>query len=69
MNEELDELLRRDPFVPFVVVMNSGDRYEIRVPELAVKMKDVMYIVRPKSDRRDVIRLNQISSLEILGAD
>jgi len=66
MKNELNELLAQSPFIPFDLVMNSGDRYEVRTASMAVIAKDLLHIFRPKSDRRDVLRLTEISSLEVL---
>ena len=66
MKNELHELMAQSPFIPFDVVMNSGDRYEVRMASMAVVTKDLLHIFRPKCDRRDVLRLTEISSLEVL---
>ncbi|HWE06354.1 MAG TPA: hypothetical protein VG274_06580 [Rhizomicrobium sp.] len=69
MKKDLAELLALDPFLPFVLVMNSGDRYEVRNPDLAMLAESLLYIMKPRSDRRDILRLTEISSLEILGSE
>ena len=65
MRSELTELLKREPFVPFVLVMNSGDRYEVEYPNLAVLGDTLFYVMRVRSDRQDILRLTEISSVEI----
>ena len=69
MNEEIAELLARDPFVQFVVVMNSGDRYSVLVPGLVVFTGSLFYIMRPNSNRQDVLRVGDICALELLEPD
>jgi hypothetical protein len=65
MRNELNELLKRDPFVPFTLVMNSGDRYGVDYPNLAVLGDTLFYVMRVRSDRQDILRLTEISSVEI----
>jgi hypothetical protein len=56
-------LRRRDPFVPFQIVMASGDRYVIDEPEaLAIATSQVHYY--PRSGLGIHLRLNQISAVE-----
>jgi hypothetical protein len=69
MNQEIAELLAPLPFVQFVVVMNSGDRYTVVAPRLTVFTGSLLYIMRPHSDRQDILRLTEISALELLEHD
>jgi hypothetical protein len=56
-------LKRQDPFVPFVIVMASGDRYRIENPDaLAVATSQLHYY--PRSGNGIHIRLNQIVAVE-----
>ena len=56
-------LRRREPFVPFWIVMASGDRYLIEEPDaLAIATGQVHYY--PRSGMGIHLRLNQISSVE-----
>jgi len=58
------DLLRRDPFVPFGIVMNSGDRHKIEDPQsLAIGMSQLHYYL-PHSDKAVHLRLNQITAVE-----
>jgi len=45
--EVLRELLRRRPFEPFWVTLSSGDRYEVRHPEMAWLTKTGLYVGLP----------------------
>jgi hypothetical protein len=38
------DLLSKRPFVPFCVVMSSGEKYEIRHPEMAFLTRTALYI-------------------------
>jgi hypothetical protein len=74
MSEQIDsrtEILKfvdSDPFVPFVIVMTSGDRYEVTVSHAAAIGQHAIIVVPPKGSGHSVLRLNQISSLEALEA-
>ena len=60
------ELKAQEPFLPFAIVMSSGDRYVIEAPENLVEMKTEFFYAFPKSDRFALMRMNQISSVERL---
>lgn len=66
MKDEILELLDRDPFVPFAIVLTSGDRYEVTNPHLVAMGESVIYVVRARSNRYDILRLNQIAATEVL---
>jgi hypothetical protein len=56
-------LKRQDPFVPFRVVMASGDHYRIENPDaLAVATSQIHYY--PRSGGGVHMRLNQIVGVE-----
>ena len=56
-------LRRREPFLPFRIVMASGDRYVIDEPDpLAVANSQLHYY--PRSGMGIHLRLNQISAVE-----
>ncbi len=62
---DLKELLARDPFTPFRIVLTSGSMYEVSSPlQVAVGQTQLNYYP-PKSDRWAILRLNQIASFEI----
>jgi hypothetical protein len=60
------DLKRRDPFVPFEIVMNSGDRYLIENGDSLAVGNDQLHYYYPRSDRAVHMRLNQISAIEEL---
>jgi len=48
---EVKERLESEPFEPFVIVMSSGDRHEVRRPELAhLVTRGQLYVFRPVND-------------------
>ena len=56
-------LKRQEPFLPFVIVMASGDRYRIEDPDaLAVATSQLHYY--PRSGNGVHMRLNQIVAVE-----
>jgi hypothetical protein len=64
--ETIRHLKRKDPFIPFQIVMSSGDRYVIDNPDaLAIASTQVHYY--PKSGLGIHMRLNQICSVEEYG--
>jgi hypothetical protein len=65
------EKLKAEPFEPFVVVTNSGDRYEVRHPEFAKVAPRHVYVFRPSDSDSPhrvqgayIIGLRNISALE-----
>lgn len=43
----LRDLLSRRPFQPFAVRLSSGDTYEVRHPEMALLLRNGLYIAAP----------------------
>jgi hypothetical protein len=66
MKEELLELLRREPFVPLRIVLTSGEGFDILNPHLVAVGESMIHVMRPKSDRYVILRLNQIASIEVM---
>ena len=68
MLDDLKELLSRESFVPFRIVLNSGNSYEVDSPfQLAVGESQLNYYY-PRSDKWAILRLNQVAAFEILEA-
>lgn len=66
MIDDLKAWLDNDPFVPFRIVVTSGNAYEVSSPyQLAIGNTQFDYYF-PKSDRKATIRLNQLVALETL---
>ena len=65
MLESLKELLDRDPFVPFRIVLTSGKEYEITNPHLVALGESQITVYPPRSDKWSILRLNQIASLDV----
>ena len=46
---EFQDLLARRPFEPFRVRLSSGDAYEVRHPEMALLLRNGVYVAVPES--------------------
>lgn len=64
MLESLQELLHHEPFVPFRIVVTSGDRYDVVNPNLVAIGQSMVFYCYPRSDRLTWMPLNQIVSVE-----
>ena len=62
--EEIERLLDAEPFMPFKIVMASGDRYEVTGPRQLAIGKSVVGLF-PPTQAHILLRQNQISSLEV----
>lgn len=66
MIESIRELLERDPFQPFHIVLTSGDRFEVVDPHLLAIGESLLFYYYPRSDRFAFIRLNQVAAVDTL---
>jgi hypothetical protein len=64
--EELDLVLKAEPFVPFNLVTDGGDRYLVDSPRALVIMESVIYHYPARSDRKNILRTNQLAVIEVL---
>jgi hypothetical protein len=64
MFETLREMLNREPFLAFRIVLTSGKEYDISNPELVAVGETQITVYAPRSDRFSILRLNQIASIE-----
>ncbi len=50
----IKDMLSRQPFEPFRVRLSSGDSYEVRHPEMALLLRNGLYVAIPEAgDKRD----------------
>jgi hypothetical protein len=61
------KLRTRDPFIPFRVVMSSGEAHVIEDSELLAIGQSQLIYCRPHSDRVVYLRMSQIAEIEDLG--
>jgi hypothetical protein len=66
MREELLRLLAAEPFRIFRILLASGHAYEVQVPEMLVVEQDIATYFAPRSDLYSILRLVQISALDIM---
>ena len=66
MREEILDHLNREPFVPFRIVLTSGQGFDVTNPNLVAVGESILHVMYPRSDRYAILRMNQIASLEIL---
>jgi hypothetical protein len=63
--DTIRDLKRKDPFIPFRIVLTSGDRYLIEDPDaLAIATAQIHYY--PRFGMGIHMRLNQIAAVEEL---
>lgn len=62
--ETIRELLHRQPFEPFEVVMSNGDRYQVRHPEFAMLVRQTLVVGFPDSDRIAICSLLHVAAVE-----
>ncbi len=66
MDDDLKVLLAREPFVPFRVVLTSGNAYDVDSPfQISIGKTQLNYYY-PRSDRKAILRMNQIAAFETL---
>ena len=68
MKGQLLELLDRDPFTPFRIVMTSGREHEVINPHLVAVGESQINVYGPISDRYVILRLNQIAAIHVAQA-
>lgn len=51
ISEEIREMMSRDPFRPFRIVMSSGESYVIANPGTAMPLKDELFIAMDDGER------------------
>ena len=47
-DDEIIKMLDAEPFVPFVIIVSSGDRYDIRGPHRVAVGGNVIVVVEPR---------------------
>jgi hypothetical protein len=66
IRDDIRELLDREPFTPFRLVMSSGKNYDVLNPETTVLLKSEVFIAFPDGERWSVIPLLHVTSIETL---
>ncbi len=68
MLDLIRDMLDREPFHPFRVVLTSGDRYDVGSPHMRTIGETMIFYAYPRSDRFAYLRLNQIAAVEAIEA-
>ncbi len=66
MIEQLKELLDREPFQPFRIILSNGDHYDVVDPHLLALGQSQIVFCFPRSDRLAYLRMNQIAAMETM---
>jgi L-ascorbate metabolism protein UlaG (beta-lactamase superfamily) len=64
IRDNIRELLDRDPFVPFRLVLSSGKHYDVVDPHSAALLKSEVFVVLPDGERSSLIPLLHVTSVE-----
>jgi len=64
MLEELEQLMKADPFHAFKIVLTSGNEYAITNPLQLAIGKTTISFYYPKTDKMAHLRINQIAAIE-----
>jgi len=64
--ERLEEFLRREPFIPFRIILTSGTHYDVTSPLMLAIGKSELSCYFPKSDRLAHARLTELAAIETL---
>ena len=64
--DAIRELVRRQPFAPFVIRLSSGEAHEVRHPECILVTKTRLVITDPQEDRIAVCSLMHVTSVDYL---
>ena len=64
--DAIREMLRREPFQPFVIHLSSGESHEVRHPECLAIGKGRIAITDPDADRVAVCSLIHVTSIQFL---
>ena len=64
MLDSIREMLDREPFVPFRIVLTSGKEYEILNSHLVALGETQLTLYAPRSDKWAMLRLKEIASVQ-----
>lgn len=62
--DTIRDLKKRDPFLPFTIVMTSGDRCLIEDPEALAISSSQLHYFPPRGKQAYHLRLSQVSLVE-----
>jgi hypothetical protein len=62
--DDIRELLDRDLFMPFRLVLSSGMQYDVLDPQMTVLLKSEIFVAFPDGERSSLIPLLHVTSVE-----
>lgn len=62
--DSIRDLRNRHPFIPFVIVMTSGDRFVIENGDALAMTSSQLHYFPPRTDRAVRMRVSQIAFVE-----
>jgi len=65
MKKTIEELLAREPFAAFRIVMNSGDRIDVDTSDMVVMGRDQLTYYYPNSNAVAFVRLTEIAFVRV----
>jgi hypothetical protein len=66
IRDKIRELLDRDPFAVFRLVLSSGRHYDVVDPQMTVLLKSEIFVAFPDGERSSLIPLLHVTSVETL---
>ncbi|MGB2984729.1 MAG: hypothetical protein WBE26_02505 [Phycisphaerae bacterium] len=63
--QEVRELLRKEPFQPFRIHLSNGETYEVRHPEFAALTRTSVIVVIPSSNEDNIDQVVQCDLLHV----
>ncbi len=64
IRDNIRELLDRDPFVAFRLVLSSGKHYDVVDPQMTVLWKSEIFIAFPDGERSSLVPLLHVTAVE-----
>ena len=64
-SDAIRELLKKEPFEKFTLLMSNGERHEVRHPEFAILMPSRLIVADPIADRLSILSLVHITEIQL----
>lgn len=64
-SDPVREILKKEPFEPFALLMSNGERHEIRQPEFAIVSPSRLVILDPVTDRLSILSLIHVAEIQM----
>lgn len=67
--QEVRDLLRKEPFQPLPIHLSNGQSYDIRHPEFAALTRTSVIVVTPSPDEKEVDRIVQCDLVHVVAME